>query len=400
MMRWAVDMLVSTGVLLALVMILRRPVARYFGAGAGYALWLAPVVRLIVPIFAVSVAPPAILIETGAAASAALAPVNQAVPVGSLLTAAWLGGAILFLLYHALTYRRFLRVGLERATAVTEPGIDDAAILACDAVTGPAASGLFVRRIFVPRDFTSSFSAEERRLALWHEVLHHRRGDLWASAAALLILALHWFNPIAHAAHRAFRRDVEAACDADLLARAGRGTRQAYARTILRCVARPVPLPICALTHTDELKGRIAMMNHDHGTIRRLTGKGVAATLAAAGLMLAVPVTAAPQDGASKMTEIRKIVRIGGPAGQQSQSIDLKDCAGEKFEAGSSPAPGKQQHTKILLCGKLGASKAQTADTLEKALARIQGETELTAESKAQIVSALQKRIADLRAGN
>ena len=45
------DTLLWTGALIALVMVLRRPVARHFGAGAAYALWFLPLARLIVPPF-------------------------------------------------------------------------------------------------------------------------------------------------------------------------------------------------------------------------------------------------------------------------------------------------------------------------------------------------------------
>ena len=41
--------LVWTGVLIAAVLLLRRPVARHFGAEAAYALWALPLLRLVVP---------------------------------------------------------------------------------------------------------------------------------------------------------------------------------------------------------------------------------------------------------------------------------------------------------------------------------------------------------------
>ena len=276
-------------------------------------------------------------VETSSAAAVTLAPVSSSVPIGTILMVAWLGGAVLFLTGHLIAYRRFVDAALAGATAVTEPGIDDAAILASDAVSGPAATGLLVRRIFVPRDFETVFSPEERRLALRHEVLHHRRGDLWASAAGLVCLALHWFNPLAHVAHRALRRDLEAACDAELLSRDDAPTRQAYARTILRCVARPVPHPICALTDCDELKGRIAMMKLDHNRARRLAGTSLAALVAAGGLMFALPAPAA-QEAAPERVEVRKIVHIDGERGEHRdhKRLELKDCTGETFEANAA----------------------------------------------------------------
>ena len=43
------DTLVWTGVLIAAVLVLRRPVARLFGPGMSYALWLLPLLRFALP---------------------------------------------------------------------------------------------------------------------------------------------------------------------------------------------------------------------------------------------------------------------------------------------------------------------------------------------------------------
>ena len=48
-MNWLTDTLLVTGVLIALVLLLRRPVAKGFGPGAAYALWLLPLLRLVLP---------------------------------------------------------------------------------------------------------------------------------------------------------------------------------------------------------------------------------------------------------------------------------------------------------------------------------------------------------------
>lgn len=399
MSDWALEMLAATALLMVLVLVLRRPVALLFGARAAYALWLAPGLRLLLPPIAPAIEASAAWSEASAAVATviAMAPVESALASGRILLWLWLGGAALFLTFHLIVYRRFLTAALAGATPVTQSGVDDAAILSSDAVTGPAASGLLVRRIFVPRDFVDAFSAEERRLAITHEVLHHRRFDLWASAAALIALALHWFNPLAYAAHRAFRRDLELACDAHLLSRADPSTRQAYARTILRCVARPVPLPICALTNNDDLKGRIEMMNAQHGLLRRLSGTACAAALALGGLTLALPASA--QDAVTEQQKKTvKIIRLGLPGNVDPSKVSMVGCANKltetKVETGNGP------RTKFLLCAKPGATKAQNADLLERSLVRIEGESELPAATKAPIVTALKAQIAELRSGD
>ena len=45
MIAWLTDTLLYTGALIALVLVLRRPVARHFGAQMSYALWALPLLR-------------------------------------------------------------------------------------------------------------------------------------------------------------------------------------------------------------------------------------------------------------------------------------------------------------------------------------------------------------------
>lgn len=400
-----VETLIATSLLMALVLLVRGAVARAFGARAALALWLAPLARLVLPPVPVEAGMPQMLVETGAATAVALQPAAAAWPLSSIFLTAWLTGAALFLAWHLLRYHRFLATALESARPMAVPEIGDAAVLESAAVTGPAATGLIVRRIFVPAGFADRFSLEERELALMHEALHHRRGDLWASGVALLVLALHWFNPLAHAAHRAFRRDLEAACDATLLARRGASARQAYARTILRCVAQPMPHPSCALTHLDELKGRLEMLKLDHGALRRSAGLALAAAFLGGGMLIAQPATAQEQEVEQKVEKIVIHKSRDGKVvtGDMPEHLREKfaNCQGEAFEAQSAlPADGTQRVAKILLCGKPGATKAEVAAMLEKALGRLEGSDRMPAENKAEIVERLKARIAELRAGN
>jgi beta-lactamase regulating signal transducer with metallopeptidase domain len=405
------ETLIATSLLMGLVLLLRRPVARMFGAQAAYALWLAPLVRLLLPPMPIRLPAPIahpgadlVVLQGGHAA--------PLISMSQILIALWSVGAIAFLLWHILCYRRFLADALLRGRAIATACIDDAAVIATPAVTGPAAAGLLVRRIFVPRDFDLRFSPEEQRLALAHEALHHRRGDLWAGAAALLMLAVHWFNPLAHMAHRYFRRDLESACDASLLRRFGGETRPAYARTILRCAGQPMPQTICALTPIGELKGRLEMLKLHHGQASRLAGAAFASVLAGGGLLIAQPVAAQEKSGPTDRIEVRRMVIDGkeGPdqvrrALGEDLSAKLAQCDGEKFEADTSRAPGadgkpERARTRMFVCAKGGSTKAEAAAALEKVLSRIEGTNEMPAENKAQIVARLKARIAELKAGS
>ncbi len=76
----------------------------------------------------------------------------------------------------------------------------------------------------------------------------------------------------------------------------------------------------------------------------------------------------------------------------------MEKCDGEKFEmTGGTPTDKKRAIVK--LCMKPGSSKADAADRLEKTVAEMQASSELPAEHKAEIISRLKARIAELRAG-
>jgi len=244
MMEWAFDTLIWTGALIALVLVLRRPVARVFGPGVAYALWLLPLARLALPPLVLPWAPvserfaPVASDPVPAAAGADTMVTTVTIPVESgfalpwelLLTSAWLGGAALFLLARWLDYRAMRERLLRGAVEVDRR--EGVRLVETPAVAAPVAFGLRHKAIALPPRFLISGSLAERALAIEHELAHHRGRDLLANWLAQPLLALHWFNPVAWAAWNAMRRDQEAACDARALAGRDPATRAAYARVI------------------------------------------------------------------------------------------------------------------------------------------------------------------------
>jgi beta-lactamase regulating signal transducer with metallopeptidase domain len=401
MIDWAVETLLATSLLMAAVLLLRNPVARLFGPRAAYALWLAPAVRLLLPPMPEGGPIPEIIILTapgGAATSNA-----TGYTVVDLVLAIWLGGAGVFLILHALQHRWFVAdaIASGRRLPIHASGPE---LIESPAVEGPIATGVIRQRIFIPTGFSERLTQDQQRLALAHERLHHRRGDLFALAASLVVLALHWFNPLAHYAHRAFRRDVEAACDAELIERIGGEERADYARAIVGCAAVPVPRAICTLTTIDDLKRRLTMLQWNHGKLSRTLGLGCAVALAGAGLSLGTA-NAATQDKDSTTTEKvekRVIIRnVGeGPMREplsEEMRAKIEKCDGQPLEANADMkgADGKQQRTRVILCTK--GDPKMAAERLEKSLSRIESDGDMSPEAKAKILAELRAKIAELR---
>lgn len=297
-MSWLVDTLVTTGALIALVLVLRRPVARHFGPGLAYALWLLPLLRLMLPPLTLP-APPEPAANAVTIAAADLGPVAAAAQAPTpllgfdpwpLLFALWLAGAGLFLAWRLAGYFMLRRRALRGADLIERRGA--VRVIATDAVPVPVAFGVLDKVVALPRGFAASGDALARDLAIAHELEHHAGRDIAVNFAMQPLLALHWFNPLAWAGWRALRRDQEAACDARVLAGRDPATRQAYARLIADFARGPnlsLANPMaCAVLSEKNIVYRLRSLTMTQPTPRRrLAGR----LLIAVGV-LALPLTA------------------------------------------------------------------------------------------------------------
>ena len=300
MTEWLGGTLVATSLLMALVLLVREPVRYRFGAGVAYALWLVPAARLLMPTLTTTVertvpaAEPAGVaspLSDGALAQAAAAKVEPGLidQLGGwewIAIMLWLAGASAMLVRAGLIYRRQRRAVLGDAVQLAR--LDGIRIVRSGAVGGPLAFGIFDRVIAVPIDFDERFAAAQRRLALDHELAHHRSGDIIANHIAYVLLCLMWFNPLAWVSHTAFRFDQEAACDARVLDKADADDRAAYGQAIAKAASGRTLLFAGALDRPSTLQRRLRAMLTTPNSARRLTGKAIVAITAA----VALPLTA------------------------------------------------------------------------------------------------------------
>lgn len=340
MIAWIVETMIATTLLMLLVLALRKPVARQFGPGVAYALWLLPVLRFFVPPLpgawqpsvllapltrATDAAPATVAARTDfvvqpatAFDAVALQPSVDPVPAptgADVLVSAWLPdaatmiawliglwvvGALAFLGFHLIAHQRFCSRLLRGAQVRRTVADGRVHILETDAATGPLAFGIWRKYVAFPRDFADRYDPVERNLALAHELGHHLRGDLIANWIALVVLALHWFNPIAWRAFRAFRADQELACDALVLSGRAPALRQAYGRAIVKSAHGGAVSAACHLHSVNELKGRLRMLSHHQPKSRGrvLAGIASAAALTVTGLAMTASGAGAAMPGA------------------------------------------------------------------------------------------------------
>lgn len=152
--------------------------------------------------------------------------VQQGFQLAQLLPILWAMGAITFI---AVTAVQTLRLRKEISTAIH---VHDN-IWVSDRIATPFVLGILRPQIYLPLGMNDA----QKVYVLAHEEHHLRRGDHLWKLIGMLLLAVHWFNPFAWLAFRAFERDMELSCDEAVLERLGTEHSKDYSRTLLSLAA-------------------------------------------------------------------------------------------------------------------------------------------------------------------
>lgn len=147
-------------------------------------------------------------------------------------------------------------------------------------VPAPFTLGILRPRIYLP----DNLQGAARKAVLLHEQTHIRRGDTLTKPLFYAVVCLHWFNPAAWLAFRAFERDMEAACDEAAVRGRPLPERNAYCESLLAFAMQGRSVPGSLAFGQGSVKARIVHLLH----YRRL-GAGALAVCAA---VVGVSVTA------------------------------------------------------------------------------------------------------------
>ena len=333
-MNWLTDTLMVTGALIALVLLLRGPVARTFGPGVAYALWSLPFLRLLVPPLTLPATP---VEQTSTVVTVLAGPVPDVAAtaptwsiVAPLLQVVWLLGALAYLVWRGWGYVQMRRTLLGGATNVGEA--DGVRLIESASAPTPVAFGVFDKVIALPPGFMALTPLAERDLALEHELEHHRGRDLAINIAVQPLLALHWFNPLGWLGWKALRRDQEAACDARVLAGREAEIRAVYGRLIVSFAVHPSPAlasPLaCPINLEKSIIYRLRSLTMTEPTkTRRLAGRLlIGAAALALPLTATISYAAGEEPAAPAKTEhhkTHKIVIVDVPEGASPDDKDL-----------------------------------------------------------------------------
>lgn len=381
MSGWIIEALIASTLLMLVVLAIREQVSRRFGPRIAYALWLLPALRMVLPPLPQSwgtaevapVAKVAVLIDQAA-------PVVQSSGANWVfaVAAVWAVGSLAFLGWHMASYRRFARLVRQDCAPLCDH--DAFVVQASPLVRSPLAFGVVGKMVVVPADFADRYDATEQRFALEHEVTHHRRGDLIANFAGLVVLALHWFNPVAHMAWRAFRLDQEAACDAMVLQGATSADRHAYGSALVKSATGGVPLAACTMTAKTGLKTRLRRIVE--GRLAPMRGGAAVAGLLVVGGLAVTASTGIAAEAARKVEKSAPMLALN----EVVLVHDLPDPAAieAKIQAGQAQAKAE-----------MSRARAEAKAKIDEAAAAGQMNAADVAEAKADVDQEIAEGLAD-----
>ncbi|MBQ2865621.1 MAG: peptidase M56 [Clostridia bacterium] len=164
-----------------------------------------------------------------------------------LLSAVWVAGTVLMLVYTAVSC---LRVKRSTGTAVL---LRDN-IYRSDNLSSPFVFGIIRPRIYLPVNIDGG----DMEHVIAHEKAHIRRKDHLWKPLGFLILAVHWFNPLIWLAYALLCRDIELACDEKVVKELNSRQKADYSQALLTCSVNRRGIAACPLAFGEiGVKGRV-----------------------------------------------------------------------------------------------------------------------------------------------
>ncbi len=247
---WVLNMSISASVCGGIVMLIRM--VKRIPRRVVKILWLIPFIRMCVPfsipgkygLMSLISRVTTVTVTVGSVGGIDLSMVNHAMgaesyfpitykidrlaPILSVAALIWLG--ILCLLIAALVSAYVLSMReLRSAVPLYEN------VFLCKEIHTPAVYGILRPRIMIPY----GYDAEQTEYVVLHEKMHVATHDNLLRIGTLLLICVHWFNPLCLVFLRQFYIDMELACDERVLARCTDQAQQnAYARVLISSAER------------------------------------------------------------------------------------------------------------------------------------------------------------------
>ena len=191
----------------------------------------------------------------------------------------WVAGMAAMLLYGVISFWRMYR-RVQVALPLQK------SIRVCDAIDSPFILGVFRPVIYLP----TNLGEEQRPHIIAHEQAHLKRRDHWWKPVGFLLLTVYWFQPLLWVAYILLCRDIELACDEQVVRRLPEEEKYLYASTLLQCSVHRRTIAACPVAFGETaVKGRIRSVLHYRKPTLWILLAGVVATTVAAVCLLTNP---------------------------------------------------------------------------------------------------------------
>lgn len=167
-------------------------------------------------------------------AAASLLPVANPVKAGNFAERVlegsaiiWIIGMISLLFLFLISYLK-INHKVRTATRIRDN------IYETDRITTPFVFGLFRPRIYVP----VGLSEQESSYVIAHEQTHIDRLDYLIKPVAYLVLIVHWFNPLMWLTFAMMSKDMEMSCDERVIKTMGDEAKRGYSTSLLSLSVR------------------------------------------------------------------------------------------------------------------------------------------------------------------
>ncbi len=158
-----------------------------------------------------------------------------------LIAYIWAFGVLIFLLAVIISYFRFLYRMSKNAVKISGNKIFSEVkgdlkikrqirLKALTDIGSPMLAGVLLPTVYIP---CRSIPDDNMRMVLLHELTHYKRKDLLVKWFAVLVNAVHWFNPLCYLACAALSEACEVSCDMSVTKNMSDDEQKLYMQTIL-----------------------------------------------------------------------------------------------------------------------------------------------------------------------
>lgn len=157
----------------------------------------------------------------------------------------WGSGILIFLLVITVSYLRFLRRKNKNAINISDNKLLEEVkeelkikrhirLKASSDTESPILVGVLFPKVYIP---CRKIPDDNMRMVLLHELTHYKRKDLLVKWFAILVNAVHWFNPLCYLAVSNLSEACEVSCDMSVTKNMSEDEQKLYMQTILNLAA-------------------------------------------------------------------------------------------------------------------------------------------------------------------